>query len=734
MKRTHYLRKLIWGILLAGAAVLFAADAGWELPGFKAQATYERTLSKRYSGNMDPETGEWIDQAGEALNAIAEERSILALVYLSEEYPVRREPSYESEAAVTVLSGHLVNILDVYVDDNHEVWEYVTLYYGEDEYYGFIPRASLAVSDARFLEWEELYGMNPSQASVYSTVSGGDGSVSSGDIEQFPESYKAALYALKEKHPNWLFVKMNTGLDWDDVIYNEMQNSRSLVYYTFPDWAKGSLYDSHNWYHATEPALKKYMDPRNGLTEDAVFQFELLTYNEQNHTEEALSAFLNNTFMNDSRPAPGTSMTYAHIFWAVGKDGDIEVSPFHLAARVYQEQGKGDSPLISGTYPGFEGYYNYFNIKASGTTNEQIYVNGLTYAKNQNPPWDSAYWAILGGAKFISGNYIRQGQNTLYLQKYNVNPNGYYEVYTHQYMQNISAPTTEASSVRKLYAKADALESPFVFQIPVYENMPEEPCGDPKESLTVKMPVPEGYVEPVVYLDGVPYDVVIQNGSYMLEAPDKNAQTAVAYRYNASGIPEGMYVWTLGYGGGKYTVTPEPELEDLLTFHGFSIRITGKSGIRFKTGISRDLRRALTGTGVNGYTLKEYGTLIMNGTNLGIYPMVRGGEKISTGIAYGRDENGVMQDKVFETVDGRYRYTSVLVGLPVSRYKTEFAFRGFATLEKDGKQITLYGPVRAKSIYALAKQLLDMNTYKPGSDAYKFLKQLMADADALDTP
>lgn len=730
MKRTHYLRKLIWGLLLIGVLALLASDDGWFFPGLKAQAAYERTLTRRYSENMDQDTGDWIDEAGSALNAIAGKRDVMALVYLSDEYPVRLKPSYDSGAAVTVHSGQMVNILDVYVDDDFEIWEYVTLYCGGNEYYGYIPRANLAVSDARFLEWEECYGMNPSQSMVYSNVSDGDGAIYVEDIEQFPESYREALYALKEQHPNWIFVKMNTALDWNDAIYNEMQNSKSLVYYTFPDWAKDGLYDSHNWYYATEPVLKKYMDPRNGLTEDAIFQFELLTYNEQYHTQEAIEAFLNHTFMNDNAPAPGTQMHYAQIFWAVGQDEAIGVSPFHLVARVLQEQGQGTSPLISGTYPGFEGYYNYFNIKASGTTNEQIYVNGLTYAKNQDPPWNSAYWAILGGASFLSKDYIKQGQDTLYLQKYNVNPEGHYKLYSHQYMQNISAPTTEAVSVRKLYAEADSLDSPFVFKIPVYENMPEEPCGDPKESLTITMSVPAGYSEPVVYLDGVAYDAVIQDGQYMLEAPDKSAQTAVTYRYNESGVPEGMYVWTLDYKGLAYTVAPEPELEDLLTFHGFSIRITGKSGIRFKTGISRELRSALTSTGVNGFILKEYGTLIMNNSNREIYPMIRGGEKISTGIAYGTDENGVMKDIVFETVDGRYRYTSVLVGVPASVYKTEFAFRGYVTLEKDGKEITLYGPIRAKSIYALAQQFLDMGAYKPGSGAYDFLQQLITDADA----
>lgn len=60
-----------------------------------------------------------------------------------------------------------------------------------------------------------------------------------------------------------------------------------------------------------------------------------------------------------------------------------------------------------------------------------------------------------------------------------------------------------------------------------------------------------------------------------------------------------------------------------------SIRITGKAGIRFKTGISTDLRAQLLGNGVNGYHLKEYGTLVMNNANRTSYPMIKGGEKSS---------------------------------------------------------------------------------------------------------
>lgn len=132
------------------------------------------------------------------------------------------------------------------------------------------------------------------------------------------------------------------------------------------------------------------MDPRNALREGAIFQFEQLTYNETYHTEAALKSFLDNTFMNSSANAPGTNMTFEYIFYMIGKEDCRKVSPFHLAARVLQEQGKGTSPIISGTVEGYEGYYNYFNVGANGKKTEEIIRNGLEYAKANE--WKGAYF------------------------------------------------------------------------------------------------------------------------------------------------------------------------------------------------------------------------------------------------------------------------------------------------------------------------------------------------------
>lgn len=701
--------------------------------------TYEGNTYQAHA--LDEEDLAWIAEAGQVLRQIVEDREVMALVYLCDEYELCSDASEDSAAVVTVPSGQMVEILDVTVDEDGQVWEKVSTDMSGTDYIGYVRRDYLACSDERFLEWEEYYGMNPGGAAMLAA----DGQGNYADIEQFPAGYQPALTALKEKYPNWIFVRYNTELDWNTAVTNEMQGGRSLVSASSPAWAKGDFYGA-GWYNASRQALEAYMDPRNALREGAIFQFEQLTYNETYHTEAALKSFLDNTFMNSSANAPGTNMTFEYIFYMIGKEDCRKVSPFHLAARVLQEQGKGTSPIISGTVEGYEGYYNYFNVGANGKKTEEIIRNGLEYAKANE--WKGAYFSILGGANLLADKYINKGQDTPYLQKFNVNKNSAYGLYQHQYMQNISAPTSEAASVFRLYSSANALGNSFVFRIPVYENMPGEPdptpvptptpqptsppvpTPTPVPSTKITLEIPEGYDDTTVYIDGIEYEVQAENGVVSLELPDDTAGSATVMRYNAKGVPVGMYVWTLEYNDYAYEVTAQPKLTDLLTYHGFSIRITDKSGIRFKTGISADLRKKLLQTdGVDGYRLKEYGTLIMTDANRKTYPMVVGGQKVLQGMAYGTDASGIFKDSIYETVDNRYRYTSVLVGMPASQYKVDYAFRGYLTLTKDGRDITIYGPTVAKNIYSLAEQLLQMKIYEEGSDADLYLRKLIQDAD-----
>lgn len=668
------------------------------------------------------EKAEWIAEAKSVLYEVLKEKDIRATVYLADCYPVKADAIMDSETIVSVPSGQTVLIRDVELTQNHEAWVKVELTRQEQVYTGYVQRKNLACSDEVFLQWEKDYDMNPGMNNMF-VLKEGDGSRIYEDIEQFPESYKAALLTLKEVHPNWVFVKMDTQLDWNTVVEEELVGGRSLISSSLAGYLQEGKFSS-GWSYATKEALEYYLDPRNSLKEKEIFQFEQLTFNESYHIdcEAAVQRFLDNTFMKGN--VPQTVMPYAHVFWAIGKEQNI--SPFHLASRVYQEQGSGNSPLISGTYPGYEGYYNYFNVGASGKTNQEVIENGLKYAKAHG--WNTPYFSLYYGSKVIASNYIAKGQDTLYLQKFDVDDsnNG---LFWHQYMQNISAPISESRSIYKLYEQAGALDNLFVFKIPVYKNMPEMACPMPENSDRVILTAPQGYEDNTIYIDGVGYPAQKRNGFTIVQGAGLEAKTAVMYQYDAAGIPIGMSVWTLENAGNYYKTTEVEGLKDLMTYHGFSIRISGRTGIRFKTGIATEVRDALLGEGISGYTLKEYGTLITSSANLGVSPMVKGGEKVSSAMAYGKTEDGNLTDYIFANVNDRYHYTAVLVGIPEEHYKTEFAFRGYVTLTKGEEEITLYGPIRNRSIYSLAEQALALNMYEEGSNAWSFLKQIIIDGD-----
>ncbi|MBO5096594.1 MAG: hypothetical protein J6B98_06945 [Bacilli bacterium] len=101
------------------------------------------------------------------------------------------------------------------------------------------------------------------------------------------------------------------------------------------------------------------------------------------------------------------------------------------------------------------------------------YVKESNGADVYGRPWTSPKKAIEGGALFISKSYISKGQFTSYLKKFNVNPNGHYAVYNHQYMANLRAPMSEASSTYNSISKNNLLNNSINFVIPQFDNMPE---------------------------------------------------------------------------------------------------------------------------------------------------------------------------------------------------------------------------------------------------------------------
>ncbi|MEG2621159.1 MAG: dockerin type I domain-containing protein [Bacilli bacterium] len=291
------------------------------------------------------------------------------------------------------------------------------------------------------------------------------------NLQNFPESYKPYLRRLHALHPNWVFKADNNNLSWNDSVTAESSIGTSAVSNLYPSlffinsiYPNGHIVDGTSWYAPCYDAVAYYMDPRNFLSGNTVFMFEKLSY-DATQSESLVAAILSDTFMNGTFKENGVDRTYTSAFiQAAAKEN---VSATLLAARAKQEMGSTMGSAASGTTPGYEGYYNFFNIGAtSGVDN---YIKGLQYAKSVG--WDSVQKSITGGAKFLGDKYIKKGQDTLYFQKYNVSKDRQYNTYTHQYMTNIMAPRSEAKSIYNSYSDKGAIDNAYVFTIPVYRTM-----------------------------------------------------------------------------------------------------------------------------------------------------------------------------------------------------------------------------------------------------------------------
>jgi len=299
----------------------------------------------------------------------------------------------------------------------------------------------------------------------------------------FDITYAKNLAILKTVHPNWTFTPYQVNATWDEVIKGETKYlSTNLIDGTntyLRNTADGAYVDGKwttfsggNWYSASTQTVKYYVDPRNFLNDGHIFMFEVLSFDDKTQTEEAIQSLLNGSFMsgetfyyNDNNEK--VTVSYAKAFYDSGsKNG---VSAIHLVSRVLQEQGNNGSALSSGDNSEYPGYYNFFNVNANGETTAEVIHNGLAYAKKKN--WNSPYASIIGGGDLLN-SYVKNGQNTLYLQKFDFVGSTYY---TNQYMQNIRAPYSESYSTYKTYVKNNLLDSNFIFSIPIFKGtMPKE--------------------------------------------------------------------------------------------------------------------------------------------------------------------------------------------------------------------------------------------------------------------
>ncbi len=356
-------------------------------------------------------------------------------------------------------------------------------------------------------------------------------------LQQFPESYRDALISLHLLYPKWQFEPVTVANTWAEVLAAELSpEDKNLVQYEntefFAPYAwmikNQTVYDGTNWFPANEEAVAYYLDPRNFLNPQDVFQFlDLRNQNRSGDDSGVRQIFSGNEAL----------LTLVPEVMAAAEE--VDMLPEALASRIFQEVSVGDGisllaqglldplnpPLEEGQpsptllpretqlqqletlaangqitedqqvildrlrtggegYPeATERYYNLYNIGAypdpsqiaGASMNGARYAAGLFHQEDSATrdqlglPWTSQAAAVRGGAVFIAEEYVAKGQNTAYLQKFDLVTG----TYNHQYMQAIFSAQSEGRRFHSVLLQSGRISDPLLFRIPVFEGMPD---------------------------------------------------------------------------------------------------------------------------------------------------------------------------------------------------------------------------------------------------------------------
>ncbi|MDE6658733.1 MAG: fibronectin type III domain-containing protein [Eubacterium sp.] len=234
----------------------------------------------------------------------------------------------------------------------------------------------------------------------------------------FPDSYISSLTELHKKYPNWKFEALITNESFSTAVSKERTTHKQQLIEKYSGNDNKSFYctcsdcydkkttkknidgyivkENPNWVSASATAVEYYMDPRNFLNEQYIFQFEELDRlsSEDSQTVQAgVEKILAGTWMANSnityKDKAGKSVTYSPktkyskaILDAAEKSG---LSAYYLASKIVQEVGgaKATAGGASGTVKGYEGIYNYYNLNAyTGAVDGLKWASQNTYYTN----------------------------------------------------------------------------------------------------------------------------------------------------------------------------------------------------------------------------------------------------------------------------------------------------------------------------------------------------------------
>ncbi|MBM6628892.1 glucosaminidase domain-containing protein [Mammaliicoccus vitulinus] len=191
--------------------------------------------------------------------------------------------------------------------------------------------------------------------------------------------------------------------------------------------------------NATRAEVKDAMDTTKYVN-DPVQKYQFLDLNK--------SQGISVSKLNDLLRGKGILENQGEAFSQAAKA--VGVNEIYLISHALLETGNGTSQLANGGAIDKNGkvdlnpqtkYYNMFDV---GAIDNNALYGGIKYA--QQAGWNTPEKAILGGAQFISNNYIKAGQNTLYKMRFNPQNPG-----VHQYATGVDFAKSNARRISDFY-------------------------------------------------------------------------------------------------------------------------------------------------------------------------------------------------------------------------------------------------------------------------------------------
>lgn len=216
------------------------------------------------------------------------------------------------------------------------------------------------------------------------------------------------------------------------------------------------VYENNSWVNANFYDVEYYLNPKNLMDNNGIYQFLILNYSEGMTVEEADNILAGKGILEGKGAA-----------FLEGAE-KYNINPAYLIAHALLETGNGASKLATGIEVSvIDGQevepkvtYNMYGIQA---IDQDPNGRGSEYAYKQG--WFTPESAIIEGAEWIGQGYInseKYKQNTLYKMRWNK------DVIWHQYASDVAWANKQVDRIKRYTDMSPGLK--LIFEIPVFKG------------------------------------------------------------------------------------------------------------------------------------------------------------------------------------------------------------------------------------------------------------------------